>query len=101
MSESYDPLSPSASTSACLLNIATGKSASASTTTKDYGITSLETGNELHMKFREEYAEDRSRLLKPIKRKGVQHFTAGNTKPKKTGTSKYTAVVINQRDSFI
>ncbi|XP_064653262.1 uncharacterized protein LOC135503582 [Lineus longissimus] len=99
VTESCDPFSGPASTSAILLNIATGKGASA--TTQEYLTKSLPTGHGLQKKFREECVEDSSRLLKPIKRRKVNNFASENTKTKRSASSKAIPVVNSQRDKFI
>ena len=97
--EFCDPFSAPASTSACLLNIATGKGASAST--QKYLTESFLPGHDLHKKFREECTDDSSRLLKPITRRKVCNFASENTKPKQSAVLKSTSAASSRRDSFI
>lgn len=79
MTESCNPFSEPAITSSCLLNIATGKGAAS--TTKEYLMESIRIGYELKLKFRE-CTQDRSRFLKPIKRRKVSNFANENTEVK-------------------
>jgi len=72
ITDSCDPFSSPATTLTCLLNIATGKSASQET--QQYLTTSLVAGKELRIQFQEECSADRERFLKPIRRRKVQNF---------------------------
>jgi len=97
VTETCDPFSAPASESECLLNIATGKGASPAT--EEYLLQSLSVGHEMQKNFRQECADDNTRLLKPIKRRKVRNFASENTKPKQH--SKCNVIVNSQRDRFI
>ena len=72
------------------MNIATRKVGSA--TTQKYLLDLLTDGHNRHEKFRDECAEDNSRLLKPITRRKVDNFANGNKKPKKSlAAARYTS----------
>jgi len=99
IADSCDPFSSPATTSTCLLNIATGKSASQET--QQYLTTSLVAGKELHIQFQKECAADRERFLKPISRRKVQNFAMENSKMRCTPSSKGNTAAESLRDVFI
>ena len=93
-----DPFSSPASTSACLLNIATGRVASPET--QEYLTGSLVSGHKLHVKFEEECTAEEERLMKPIQRRKVSNFAQGNSK-KRRPISKGTPASESVRYIFI
>ena len=98
VTESCDPFSSPASTSACLLNIATGKAAAQET--QEYLTGSLVAGRKLREKFQEECATDEERFMKPIQRRKVSNFTHENSK-KKRPSAKRKPAAESLRDVFI
>ena len=98
VTESCDPFSSPASTSVCLLNIATGRAASQKT--QEYLTGSLVSGRKLHVKFQEECAAEEDRLMKPIQRRKVSNFAQENSK-KRHPIAKGKPVAESLRDIFI
>ena len=98
VTESCDPFSSPASTSACLLNIATGRAASQET--QEYLTGSLVSGHKLHVKFQEECAAEEERLMKPIQRRKVSNFAQENSK-KRRPIAKGKPAAESLRDIFI
>ena len=97
VTEMCDPFAASTSTSACLLNIATGKAASEKT--QLYLLGTIAAGKERHIKFREECASDQERFLKPIKRRKVENFAYDNSRKQQKDKGKPAAESL--RDAFI
>ena len=81
VTESCDPFSSPASTSVCLLNIATGRAASQET--QEYLTGSLVSGHKLHVKFQEECAAEEERLMKSIQRRKVSNVAQENSKKRR------------------
>ena len=98
ITESCDPFSLPASTSACLLNIATGKAASQET--QGYLTGSLVAGHTLRVKFQQECTADEQRFLKPIKRRKVCNFAQEALK-KRHPIAKQKSMAESLRDVFI
>lgn len=96
VTESCDPFSVPATSSACLLNVATGKAASAAT--QKYLLESLTEGHERHMKFREECTAVKDRFLKPIPKRKVANFAQENSRKHQTVRGKTSESL---RDAFI
>lgn len=78
ITESCDPFSSPATTSTCLLNIATGKAATQET--QEYLTGSLVAGHELRVKFQEECAAEKSKILEAHPKKESGQFCTGKLK---------------------
>ena len=72
------PFSLPASTSACLLNIATGRAASK--VTKENLTERIVSGHKRHAEFRNKCTQDEERILQPIKKRKVSNFAQENLK---------------------
>jgi hypothetical protein len=97
VTDSCDPFSLPVSSSACLLNVATGRAASE--VTKEYLTNSILSGHERHVEFRKECGQDEERILQPIKKRKVFNFAQENLKKRVKGKQKSAAESL--RDVFI
>lgn len=82
-----------------LVNLASGQAASA--TTEAYLLNSMQRGEDAMMKFQEEWEQNSSRFLKPIKRVKVQNFAAENVKRRQPKKKNATEKAESLRDMFI
>ncbi|XP_041481075.1 uncharacterized protein LOC121428475 [Lytechinus variegatus] len=97
--EFCNPFSPEAPTS--LVNLATGQTASDTTTT--YLLDTLKRGKGEREKFQEEWSKDSNRFLRSVRRIKVNNFANDNLKNKKNrGKSQnYRSTAESLRDMFV
>jgi hypothetical protein len=96
LKETCDPFSKDAPSQ--LINIATGKVATAPTS--DYLTQTLTRGMKLRTQFADECAVDDKRFLKTIPRTQVRNFAKENLKKKPTAQKKALGAAENVRDAF-